>query len=109
MPIIRHTNSPDAVWTRRPDHDVYDHEKIDLVSRTEAKGCVAALIKLPPKKAGFPYHYHTINEECFFELDAAPVRVSAKMVPTPFNHTLEKASIPNAKDVVAAVLKMLGK
>lgn len=50
-----------------------------------------------------------INEECFFELDAAPVRVSAKMVPTPFNHTLEKASIPNAKDVVAAVLKMLGK
>ncbi len=50
-----------------------------------------------------------INEECFFELDAAPVRVSAKMVPTPFNHTLEKASIPNAKDVVAAVLKMFGK
>ncbi|WP_127478061.1 alpha-ketoacid dehydrogenase subunit beta [Sulfurivermis fontis] len=49
-----------------------------------------------------------INEECFFELDAAPVRVSAKMVPTPFNHTLEKASIPNARDVVAAVLKMIG-
>lgn len=68
MPIIRHTNSPDAVWTRRPDHNVHDYEKIDLVSRTEAKGCVAALIKLPPKKAGFPYHYHTINEECFFIL-----------------------------------------
>lgn len=68
MPIIRHTNAPDAVWTRRPDHDVHDYEKIDLVSRAEAKGCVAALIKLPPKKAGFPYHYHTINEECFFIL-----------------------------------------
>jgi len=50
-----------------------------------------------------------INEECFFELDAAPVRVSGKMVPIPYNHTLEKAAIPNAKDVVAAVLKMLGK
>ena len=69
MPIIRHTNSPDAVWTRRPDHEIHDYEKIDLVSRTEAKGCVAALIKLPPKKAGFPYHYHTINEECFFILN----------------------------------------
>ena len=68
MPIIRHTNSPDAVWTRRPDHEDHDYEKIDLVSRAEAKGCVAALIKLPPKKAGFPYHYHTINEECFFIL-----------------------------------------
>ena len=50
-----------------------------------------------------------INEECFFELDAAPVRVSAANVPTPFNHKLEKASIPNANDVVNAVLKMFGK
>jgi len=50
-----------------------------------------------------------INEECFFELDAAPVRVSAKHVPTPYNHTLEKASIPNAREVIAAVLTMFGK
>ena len=50
-----------------------------------------------------------INEECFFELDAAPVRVSAVNVPIPFNHALEKAAIPNANDVVAAVLAMLGK
>jgi pyruvate dehydrogenase E1 component beta subunit len=50
-----------------------------------------------------------INEECFFELDAAPVRVSAKNVPIPYNHTLEKAVIPDAGDVVAAVLKMFGR
>ena len=50
-----------------------------------------------------------INEESFFELDAAPVRVSAANVPIPFNHKLEKAAIPNAQDVVKAVLKMLGK
>ena len=50
-----------------------------------------------------------INEECFFELDAAPVRVSAANVPIPFNHKLEKAAIPNAQDVVKAVLKMMGK
>jgi len=50
-----------------------------------------------------------INEECFFELDAAPVRVSAVNVPIPYNHGLEKAAIPNAGDVVAAVRKMLGK
>lgn len=50
-----------------------------------------------------------INEECFFELDAAPVRVSAVNVPIPFNHKLEKAAIPNAQEVVKAVLKMLGK
>jgi pyruvate dehydrogenase E1 component beta subunit len=50
-----------------------------------------------------------INEECFFELDAPPVRVSAKNVPVPYNRGLEKAVIPNAGDVVQAVLTMLGK
>ena len=50
-----------------------------------------------------------INEECFFELDAAPVRVSAENVPIPYNHTLEKAVIPDANDVVAAVRRMFGK
>ncbi|HHJ16290.1 MAG TPA: alpha-ketoacid dehydrogenase subunit beta [Gammaproteobacteria bacterium] len=50
-----------------------------------------------------------INEECFFELDAAPQRVSAANVPIPYNHTLEKAAIPNVGDVVAAARQMLGK
>jgi len=50
-----------------------------------------------------------INEECFFELDAPPVRVSAAHVPIPFNHKLEQAAVPDAKDVVNAVLATLGK
>lgn len=50
-----------------------------------------------------------INEECFFELDAAPLRVSAANVPMPYNHTLERAAIPKPDDVVTAVRKMLGK
>jgi pyruvate dehydrogenase E1 component beta subunit len=49
-----------------------------------------------------------INEECFFELDAAPARVSAENVPIPYNHTLEKMAIPNTQDVVNGVLKMFG-
>lgn len=49
-----------------------------------------------------------INEECFFELDAAPVRVSALNAPIPYNHTLEKAALPNANDVVEAVRKIFG-
>lgn len=50
-----------------------------------------------------------INEECFFELDAAPQRISAVNVPIPYNHTLEKAAIPNAGDVVERVRRMFGK
>lgn len=50
-----------------------------------------------------------INEECFFELDAPPLRVSAKNVPVPYNRGLEKSAIPNARDVVDAALRILGK
>ncbi|MEK6750013.1 MAG: alpha-ketoacid dehydrogenase subunit beta [Pseudomonadota bacterium] len=50
-----------------------------------------------------------INEECFFELDAPPARVSAANVPIPYNHKLEKAAIPDPGRVVDAVLKMFGK
>jgi len=49
-----------------------------------------------------------INEECFFELDAPPVRVSAANIPIPYNHTLEKMAIPTAQDIVDAVKKMFG-
>jgi len=49
-----------------------------------------------------------INEECFFELDAPPARVSAENVPIPYNHTLEKMAIPDTQDVVNGVLKMFG-
>jgi pyruvate dehydrogenase E1 component beta subunit len=50
-----------------------------------------------------------INEECFFELDAPPLRIAARNVPIPYNRGLEKAAIPHAGDVVQAVLAMFGK
>jgi len=49
-----------------------------------------------------------INEECFYELDAAPVRVSALNVPIPYNHSLERTALPDANDVVEAVRSMFG-
>jgi len=48
-----------------------------------------------------------INEECFFDLDAAPQRLSAANVPIPYNRRLELAALPDADKVVARVLKML--
>ena len=45
-----------------------------------------------------------INEEAFFELDSAPIRVSAANVPMPFARNLELAALPDAKKIVAAVM-----
>jgi pyruvate dehydrogenase E1 component beta subunit len=48
-----------------------------------------------------------INEECFWELDAPPARVSAVNTPIPYAANLEKLVIPTEKDVVAKVLEVL--
>jgi len=50
-----------------------------------------------------------INEDCFFALDAQPVRIHAADVPVPYNARLEKAAIPSADDVYQGALKVMGK
>lgn len=50
-----------------------------------------------------------INEECFWELDAPPMRVSAVNTPVPYARNLEELVIPDHEDVIAAVLRMFGK
>jgi pyruvate dehydrogenase E1 component beta subunit len=47
-----------------------------------------------------------INEECFFELDAAPLRVSALNTPIPYARPLEKAVIPDVRKVVERALTL---
>ncbi len=50
-----------------------------------------------------------INEECFWELDAPPARVSAVNTPIPYAHNLEDLVIPDESDVVAKALEVLGR
>jgi pyruvate dehydrogenase E1 component beta subunit len=47
-----------------------------------------------------------LTERCFYNLDAAPQRVAALELPTPFNAALEAASIPRTTDIVAAAQKL---
>ena len=47
-----------------------------------------------------------LTERCFYSLDAPPQRVAALELPTPFNATLEAASIPRVADIVTAAEKL---
>jgi len=47
-----------------------------------------------------------IQEDLFYELDAPVQRVAAADVPTPYAKNLERAALPSAEDIVAAVLKI---
>jgi len=50
-----------------------------------------------------------VNEECFFALDAQPVRIHAADVPVPYAENLERAAIPHADDVYRGALKVMGR
>jgi pyruvate dehydrogenase E1 component beta subunit len=51
----------------------------------------------------------TVIEECFFALDAQPVRIHAADVPVPYAENLEKAAIPDVEDVYKGALKVMGR
>jgi pyruvate dehydrogenase E1 component beta subunit len=51
----------------------------------------------------------TVIEECFFALDAQPMRIHAADVPVPYAASLEKAAIPNPDDVYRGALKVMGR
>ncbi|NDE22727.1 MAG: alpha-ketoacid dehydrogenase subunit beta, partial [Synechococcaceae bacterium WB9_3_282] len=48
-----------------------------------------------------------IIENCFDELDAAPVRLSSQDIPTPYNGKLENLTIIQPNQIVSAVISMV--
>ena len=42
------------------------HHKYEASSPNEGNQTVAAFYELPPGKSGYPFHYHTTNEEVFY-------------------------------------------
>jgi pyruvate dehydrogenase E1 component beta subunit len=47
-------------------------------------------------------------DDCFYDLDGPVIRVAAEDVPIPYNRTLELETIPNERDIIAAVQKVMG-
>ncbi len=92
--------------------DLYSLSPLDRegIKRSVSKTHRAVIVEEAEAMVGVGSEVMAIlNEECFFELDAPPVRVSAVHVPIPYNHALERAAVPDAKDVVTAVLASFGK
>ena len=50
-----------------------------------------------------------LNEECFWELDAPPARVSALNTPIPYAHDLEQLVIPKPAHIVKKALEVCGR
>nr|MBP8267357.1 alpha-ketoacid dehydrogenase subunit beta [Zoogloea sp.] len=48
-----------------------------------------------------------IVEDCFYDLDAPPVRVCSAEVPIPYARHMEEAALPQPAKIVAAVKELL--
>ncbi|MDA8389181.1 MAG: alpha-ketoacid dehydrogenase subunit beta [Gammaproteobacteria bacterium] len=51
----------------------------------------------------------TLQERCFFSLDAPIARVAGLDIPVPFNGALEESCIPGERDVIDAVHRLIGR
>ncbi len=51
----------------------------------------------------------TLQERCFFSLDAPIARAAGLDMPVPFNGALEEACIPGEQDVIDAVLRLMNR
>lgn len=49
-----------------------------------------------------------MESEAFFHLDAPVIRVTGADIPMPYNHNLEALALPQLKDVLETVKKVLG-
>jgi pyruvate dehydrogenase E1 component beta subunit len=89
--------------------DLYSLSPLDRegIARSVAKTHRAVIVEEAEAPVGVGSEVMAIiNEECFFELDAPPLRVSARNVPIPYSHPLEKAAIPNVAQVVERTLTL---
>ena len=48
------------------EHEPYEYYKYEVTKRSKEYQSYVCIYKIPPKKAGYPYHYHLKNEEVFY-------------------------------------------
>lgn len=53
-------------------------------------------------------HFFSIPGDAFYHLDAPVIRVTGADVPMPYAKSIEALALPEPKDVVMAVNKILG-
>jgi uncharacterized cupin superfamily protein len=58
----------DITATHKEEHENYEYNRCGLVPIRKDGQCKISLYEIPPKKAAYPYHYHTKNEETFYIL-----------------------------------------
>ncbi|WP_297890214.1 alpha-ketoacid dehydrogenase subunit beta [Sulfurihydrogenibium sp.] len=64
------------------------------------------IVEENPKHGGFGAHIlSAVLEECFYNLDAPPLRIAGEDTPIPYNRKLELLAIPTAEKIYSKIIK----
>jgi uncharacterized cupin superfamily protein len=73
MQEIKHVKIDEIEGKYKSEHEGYEYNKKEFVSRANAKQCIVSIYEIPPGKSAYPYHYHTKNEEVFYIISGGGV------------------------------------
>lgn len=70
---IQITNKERIVPSHKCEHEPYEYYKYEVTKREGGNQTYVSLYEIPPKKAGYPYHYHLKNEEVFYIISGSGI------------------------------------
>lgn len=68
MSDVKKVRFAEVVAEHKNEHEGYEYFKHPIVPKGGARQCAVSVYEIPPGKSAYPYHSHTMNEECFYIL-----------------------------------------
>ncbi len=66
MSEARHIRPEDMPGETESGHENYEYTQRLLTPERGESRCQVSRYEIPPHKSSYPYHYHAMNEECFY-------------------------------------------
>ncbi len=67
------TNKNSLIPKHKCEHESFEYYKYEIAKRRDENQCQVSIYEIPPKKAGYPYHYHTKSEEVFYIISGSGI------------------------------------
>ena len=110
--MVHALQAADALTEKGVKAEVIDLRTLRPLDKQTILTSVRKTNRLVSVETGWPFGgigaeiIAVLNEEAFFDLDAAPLRVTGADVPMPYAANLEKLALPQTKQVVEACLQV---
>jgi len=67
------TNKNKITPKHKDEHAAFEYIKYEVTERSSDNQCYVCIYDIPPKKAAYPYHFHTANTEVFYIINGSGI------------------------------------